>query len=67
MTLLDRIVVDPKICGGRPTIRGTRVRVVDILEMLADGASRREILDDFPYLTDEDITAALQCDGSSSQ
>ncbi len=57
---LGRITVDPEICGGRPTIRGMRIRVQDILELLANGASREEILEDYSYLEDEDITAALQ-------
>lgn len=58
--LLDRVTVDPEVCGGRPCIRGMRVRVKDILDMLAGGATRAEILGDFPYLQDEDITAALE-------
>jgi len=45
---LDRITTDPEILGGRPCIRGMRVRVKDILDMLADGASRSDILTDFP-------------------
>ena len=59
-SMLGRITHNPKQCGGRPCIRGLRVRVSDILEMLAGGASRGDILRDFPYLEDEDITAALQ-------
>jgi len=59
-TILDRITVDPEVCGGRPCIRGLRVRVKDILDMLAGGATRTEILADYPYLEDEDITAALE-------
>jgi uncharacterized protein (DUF433 family) len=55
-----RITVSPEICGGRPTIRGLRIRVTDILDMLAAGATRAEILQDYPYLEDEDITAALE-------
>ena len=55
-----RITVSPEICGGRPTIRGLRIRVTDILDMLAAGAERAEILRDYPYLKDEDITAALE-------
>ncbi len=55
-----RIVSDPTICGGRAVIRGTRIRVRDILDLLAAGASRAEILEDYPQLTDEDITAALE-------
>ncbi|HEV7661565.1 MAG TPA: DUF433 domain-containing protein [Allosphingosinicella sp.] len=45
-----RIVSDPRICGGRPTVSGTRMRVSDVLEMLAGGASEAEIVADFPYL-----------------
>lgn len=54
-----RITMDPAICGGRPTIRGTRMRVTDILEMLASGADEKQILADFDYLTHEDIAATL--------
>ncbi|WAJ29794.1 DUF433 domain-containing protein [Antarcticirhabdus aurantiaca] len=54
-----RIVSDPAICGGRPVVRGTRMRVADILALLGEGASRAEILADYDYLTDEDITASL--------
>jgi uncharacterized protein (DUF433 family) len=54
-----RIVIDPAICGGRPTVAGTRVRVSDVLEMLAEGASEAEILADFRYLTLPDIRACL--------
>jgi len=57
--LLDRITVDPEVCGGRPCVRGTRMRVSDLVEMIAAGATRTEILHDFPYLSDEDISAAL--------
>jgi uncharacterized protein (DUF433 family) len=57
---LDRITADPQVCGGHPCIRGQRIRVSDILEMLAGGAARTEILRDYPYLEDEDITAALE-------
>ncbi len=60
MSLHERISVDPTICGGRPCIRGTRMRVGDIVDMIADGASNEEILDDFPYLKADDIRAALQ-------
>jgi uncharacterized protein (DUF433 family) len=57
--IFPRITVDPEVCFGKPCIRGTRVRVTDILEMLAGGAACAEILTDFPYLEDEDIAAAL--------
>lgn len=54
-----RIAVDPAICGGRPIVAGTRVRVSDILEMLAGGADEAEIVADFPYVKAEDIRACL--------
>ncbi|GAO40742.1 hypothetical protein SCH01S_51_00740 [Sphingomonas changbaiensis NBRC 104936] len=61
MTLagFPRIAVDPGVCGGRPVIAGTRVRVTDILDMLAGGASAAEIAADFPYLSEDDVRAAL--------
>lgn len=61
----SRITMIPGLCGGRPTIRGLRIRVTDILDLLAAGASRVEILEDYPNLEDEDITEALRY--SSSQ
>ncbi len=60
MNQLHRITVTPGVCGGRPIIRGMRIRVKDVLDLLAAGASRAEILADYPYLEDEDITAALE-------
>jgi uncharacterized protein (DUF433 family) len=59
-SLRSRITMIPGLCGGRPTIRGMRMRVIDILDLLAAGADRAEILADYPYLEDEDITAALE-------
>jgi len=59
MALLERITVDPNQCGGRPCIRGMRIRVTDILGMMAEGVSQDEILRDFPYLEPDDIKAAL--------
>ena len=59
-SLLDRITVDPAQCGGRPCIRGLRIRVVDILELLAAGESHEQILADYPYLEPADIVASLQ-------
>ena len=56
---LQRITTDPEVCGGRPCIRGLRIRVRDVLELLASGASQEEILEDYPYLEPEDIQAAL--------
>jgi uncharacterized protein (DUF433 family) len=57
---LSRITLNPNQCGGQPCIRGIRIRVKDILEMLAAGVSQEEMLADYPYLEAEDITAALQ-------
>ncbi len=59
MTLMDRITIEPGKCGGRPCIRGLRIRVKDLLEMLADGAQPEAILRDFPDLEADDIRAAL--------
>jgi uncharacterized protein (DUF433 family) len=55
-----RITFNPDQCGGRPCIRGMRIRVSDILEMLAEGVSPDAILADFPDLEREDILAALR-------
>ena len=60
MNNLSRITVDPNKCGGRPCIRDLRIRVKDILEMLASGMPNEEILHDFPYLEAADISAALE-------
>ena len=60
MSELHRITVNPDQCGGRPCLRGLRVRVKDVLDLLASGASREEILADYPYLEPGDITAALE-------
>lgn len=57
---IDRITMNPDVCGGRPCIRGLRIRVKDVLDLLAAGATREEILTDYPYLEDEDITAVLE-------
>jgi uncharacterized protein (DUF433 family) len=57
---LHRITVDPNQCGGRPCIRGMRIRVKDVLDMLAAGVPREEILQDYPYLENDDITAVLE-------
>ncbi len=59
MSLLDRIVVNPEVVHGRPAVRGTRVRVTDVLSLLAAGATEAEILEDYPYLTADDIRACL--------
>ncbi|UIK07024.1 DUF433 domain-containing protein [Neorhizobium galegae] len=60
MSELHRITFDPHICSGRPTIRGLRIRVKDVLELLASGATHEEILEDYPLLEAPDIVAALE-------
>ena len=55
----NRITVDPKICSGKPVIRGTRIMVTNILGMIAGGYSVQQILNAYPELTHEDVTAAL--------
>ena len=57
--LLQRIALEPGKCGGRPCIRGLRIRVKDILALLAAGADTDEILEDYPDLEADDIRAAL--------
>ena len=57
---ISRITADPDVCGGRPTIHNMRIRVSDVLDLLAAGDSRETILADYPYLEDEDTTAALE-------
>jgi uncharacterized protein (DUF433 family) len=57
--LLDRISIDPAVCGGRPCIKGTRIWVSLILDMLAGGMPEAELLEDYPYLTHDDVLAAI--------
>ncbi|MBF0245249.1 MAG: DUF433 domain-containing protein [Planctomycetes bacterium] len=59
MTLDERITFSAERCGGKPTIRGMRIRVADILEMLAQNVPIEEILEDFPDLERDDILACL--------
>lgn len=56
----ERITINPEQCGGRPCIRGMRIRVIDILDLYASGLTAQEILDEFPDLEMEDLTAALR-------
>ncbi len=58
--LLQRITIEADKCRGRPSIRGNRMRVVDILQLLSAGASFEEILSDYPFLERDDILAALE-------
>ncbi|MEC4888498.1 MAG: DUF433 domain-containing protein [Nitrospira sp.] len=60
MSLLSRITINPEQCGGRPCIRGMRMRVKDLLDLLAAGVSQEDILHDYPYLEKADIQAALE-------
>lgn len=60
----DRITVNPEQCGGRPCIRGMRIRVVDILELLASGLTQAQIIEELPDLEIEDIESALKYAGS---
>ncbi len=59
MSLLDRITINPAQMGGRPCIRGMRIRVSDVLDMLAEGAETAQILTDYPDLEAGDIRACL--------
>ena len=60
MGAIERITTNPDVCSGRPCVRGLRIRVKDVLDLLAAGATRDEILADYPYLESEDITAVLE-------
>jgi uncharacterized protein (DUF433 family) len=57
--LFDRITVDPEVMVGKPTIRGMRITVEQILKALAGGLTTKDLLDDFPELEEEDIKVAL--------
>lgn len=63
---MDRITVDPAIMHGKPTIRGMRISVQNVLELLASGMSIDEILEDYPYLEHEDLLAALEYGAQAS-
>ena len=58
--IAERVTVDPEQCGGRPCVRGMRIRVVDVLDLLANGLSHQEILEELPDLTRDDIVACLR-------
>jgi uncharacterized protein (DUF433 family) len=60
MNYLKRITFNPNQCGGRPGIRGMRIRVKDVLDLIAGGVTEAEILADFPDLEAEDIKASLE-------
>ena len=60
MNLLERITINPEQCGGRPCIRGMRIRVIDVLDLLAAGLTTEQVLEELPDLEREDVQAALQ-------
>jgi uncharacterized protein (DUF433 family) len=60
MNLMDRITVNPKQCGGRPCIRGMRIRVTDVLDLLASGLTREQVLEELPDLEPQDVEACLR-------
>jgi uncharacterized protein (DUF433 family) len=57
--LLDRVTIDPAVCGGRPCIKGTRIWVSLILDVLADGTTEAQLLAEYPQLAHEDVLAAI--------
>lgn len=58
--LAERITVDPEQCGGRPCVRGLRIRVQDVLDLLANGLTPEQVLEELPDLETEDIRACLR-------
>ncbi|MCX5965531.1 MAG: DUF433 domain-containing protein [Cyanobacteria bacterium] len=65
--LLERITVNPKQCGGRPCIRGMRIRVSDVLDLFASELSAAQILEEMPDLEVDDLKAVLQCAARNAQ
>lgn len=57
---MNRITIDPEQCGGRPCVRGMRIRVVDVLDLLANGLTAAQVLEELPDLEAEDVKACLQ-------
>jgi uncharacterized protein (DUF433 family) len=58
--VMDRITVNPDQCGGRPCVRGMRIRVVDVLDLLAAGMSAEQVVEELPDLEPADVTACLR-------
>lgn len=58
--LSDRITIDPEQCGGRPCVRGMRIRVTDVLDLYSAGLNASQILEEMPDLEDADLKACLQ-------
>jgi uncharacterized protein (DUF433 family) len=65
--LLDRILIDPQICGGKPCIKGTRIWVSLVLDFLADGLTESELLSEYPSLAHEDVLAAIAYGAEASR
>jgi len=57
--LLERITINPNQCGGKPCVRGMRIRVTDVLDLLASGLTKEQVLEELPDLESEDIHAAI--------
>jgi uncharacterized protein (DUF433 family) len=57
---MNRITIDPEQCGGRPCIRGMRIRVIDVLDLLGNGLTPAQVLEELPDLETDDIKACLQ-------
>lgn len=60
MSYIDRITVNPRQCGGRPCVRGMRIRVTDVLDLLASGLTREQVVEELPDLEFEDVDACLR-------
>jgi uncharacterized protein (DUF433 family) len=60
INLAERITVDPEQCGGRPCVRGMRIRVSDVLDLLANGLTTKQIIEELPDLEPEDVAACLR-------
>ena len=65
--LLQRISIDPEICGGKPCIKGTRIWVSLILDFLADGMTEAQLLSEYPQLAHEDVLAAIAYGAEASR
>ena len=65
--LLDRVVIDPKICGGRPCIKGTRLWVSLLLDLMAGGMTAAELRSEYPQLAHDDVLAALAYGAEASR
>jgi uncharacterized protein (DUF433 family) len=67
VNLLDRISIDPAVCGGKPCIKGTRIWVSLVLDLLATGMSEAELRAEYPALTHEDVLAAIAYGAEASR